>query len=201
MDSDVTIANTALMRVGVSQLIDDLADETTEATLLNEIFASVRDRVLRARPWPFARKDAALALVEDDPTTEWAYSYRYPSDCVFLRRIYSGLYRQDPRRTQVPYLVASDATGLLLYTDMEEAWMEYTWRLTNPVLMPDDFCSAFAWLLASEIAIPLGRDAGREYRNDALRQYAMEITTASSAGFNEQTMDDDPPSEFISARD
>ncbi len=201
MESDVAIANTALLRIGVSQLINDLTESTPVADAVNTVFASVRNRVLRAILWPFARKDAALALVAEDPTSEWAFSYRYPSDCVYLRRIYSGLYRNDPRRSQVPYHVASDDTGLLIYTDQADAEMEYTRRVVDPVLMPDDFASCFAWLLASEIAIPLARDAGRDYRKEALAQYAAELHQAAASGLNEQTLDEDPPSEFIAARD
>jgi hypothetical protein len=202
MASDVTICNLALMRIGVSQPIADLSEQTTAAILANTIFADTRDLVLRSAHWGFARKVAALALVAEDPTDDWGFSYRYPADAVDIRKIRSGLRRVDPRDERVSYELSSDGSGLLIYTDQEDAVAEYTWRVTTVEWYPPDFVSALAWRLAVDLAMALAPSTlGSAMRDKAEQYYRAAIIDAKAASLNEEAPDDAPPSEFIRARD
>jgi hypothetical protein len=64
--------------------------------------------VLRDFDWSFARRYTTLGLVEEDPNTDWAYVYRYPSDCLSVRSIV-GAMRTD--RSRLPFTLGSDASG------------------------------------------------------------------------------------------
>ena len=149
---EVAIANMALDRIGIGQPISSLADESDEARACNRWYAKCRDKVLTLSLWPFERRQIALGLVGADPVTEWAYSYRYPISCHLVLRIASGL-RLD--RNPIEFATASDGTARLIYTDQEDAFVEYLHAMTDPGEWPDLLADAISALLGSEIASPL----------------------------------------------
>ena len=202
MASDVQICNIALMQIGVTKPIADLATESTVAAVTaNAVYAIRRDEVLTAVQPGFARTVAALALVSEDPTEELGYAYRYPDDCLAIRKIQSGVRRIDPRDTRVPYQLSSDATGRLIYADLAEAIVEYTRRITNAEWFPPSFLSALAWRLSIDLATALGGALGSQWRDRSEMYYREALTAAKADAINEEAPDDAPESEFIRARE
>lgn len=197
------ICNEALMHLGLDHELQDLETEQTRvARVLRQFYDNTRDNVLRSFPWPVARKVATLALVASDPTEEWAYSYRYPSDAVQLRRILSGS-RQDTQTSKVPYQLANDGTGFLLYTDEPDAKIEYTVRLDNPTIYyTPDLKNALALELALQIAPALLTDV--KVRNAVMQEIRIKLshqmaqTQANMA--NEEQPDQELDSEFVRSR-
>lgn len=199
MPAAVDICNLALSHVGVSTEIQSLETERTkEAQACNRFYAPSVDEVLRAFAWPFATAFADLQVVEVDPTDEWGFSYRQPSECVTTRRILSG-NRNDSRATRIPFRNGRDTTGPLIYTDMEDAVLEYTVRVTDPTQFAPDFASALSYKLASKIGPRFGPEAVK-LANRALQLYGAEIADAQAAAANESQPDLPPDSEFISIR-
>lgn len=202
---DVSICNLALLRIGVSVKIDSLTQRTKEAIELNAVYEEVRDRVLAAAPWPFARKVRNLQLTGDTPV-KWKYRYEYPNDCVAIRAIYppdsgflSGIYRQYLQADRTPYELENDDDGYLtICTDIEKPIIEYTARITNPQRFDAKFTSAFAWLLATEIALPLAKSI--DYSRNAADAYTREINEAIAKALNEEKKDAPIDSEFVRAR-
>lgn len=190
----------ALSHIGVSKPIGNLdTEQSQEAAACRTFYEISRDSVMRAIQWPFATKIAALALIEEDPNDEWAYSYRYPSDCLDIRKIQSGI-RNETSAQRIPYKIASDDQGLLIFSDREDAILEYTVRIENVDLFPPDFMMALSYKIASYIAPRL--TAGDPFKlNEAmLAMYKMEVSAASANAQNEQQPDQFPDSEFIQAR-
>src|SRR5690606_28194143 len=99
----------------------------------------------------FATRIVALGLVEEEPNSEWGYSYRYPSDCLMVRRFITGI-QPDTQETKIPYRVIGDDDGLLILTNEDEAEIEYTIRATDTLRYPPDFEMALSFRLASYIA-------------------------------------------------
>ena len=152
MASSTDICNKAISHLGIGKEIANLETErTAEALACRRFFSDVIEEVLRDYAWPFATKFSDLELVEEDPTSEWSYSYRYPSDCLEFRRILSGT-RSDTPDTRIPYRVGQDSQGRLIYTDQDSAEGEYTVRVTEAGRFTADFVSAASLLLASYIA-------------------------------------------------
>jgi hypothetical protein len=109
--SDTEIANLAISHLGTGKVITDLeTDRSQEAEVCRTFYEIGRDKTLRGYRWPFATKFAELNLVEEDPTTEWEFSYRYPADCLMLRRII-GSSRVEVRSSKIPYKIGKDASG------------------------------------------------------------------------------------------
>lgn len=201
--SEVEIYNMALRHLAVSQQVVATSDKTKEAKACLAFYPTVRDEVLRDFAWPFAKKTVTLALVTDNTgvaNAEWAYAYRYPSDCIAFRRIHSG-FRNESREQQVPYLLSQDDTGKLINTDMINAIGDYTVQITDVTRFDPDFVQACALLLACYIGPSVAGGDKFKLADRALQMYNWKISWARANALNEQKYEIDPRSELERARD
>lgn len=196
------VCNLALSHLGVGKTISNLeTDDTQESRACLLFYDIVRDKIIRGDfAWPFCTKISTLGLVEEDPNDEWSFAYRYPTDCLMVRRFLSGV-RTDTRDTRAPYKIARDSSGLLVYSDLEDAQIEYTMRETDNTHYPPDFTMAFSFLLAAYIAPRLTNGDPFKMGERAMAMYDREISRAAAAAGNEEQPDVTPESEFIRARD
>lgn len=138
------IVQAAVMKMGVKKSVAGIdAELTLEALWPKFNFADERDFVLRDFPWPFARKYVALTLAYGDGTTpvndDWMFAYRYPADCIFVRRITipnairgTFLDHRDPRwwnPPPTPYAVGRDDAIALA-----SAWSSATAYVANDLV-------------------------------------------------------------------
>lgn len=137
VNDQVSIANMSLAHAAVGKTIASLTEKSQEARLCALFYDTAKDQVLEAFAWPFATLTASLQLVQQQPTSEWGYSYRLPDDCLAARRLLNGsinaapfpnlfdipqtypvpLARQLTAQSRIPYRIMADASGGLLYTD------------------------------------------------------------------------------------
>lgn len=201
MASKVEICNLAISNVGTGKTIADFElERSSEAAACRQYYAVALKGTLRDFPWPFATKHLALALVQEDPTEEWAYSYRYPTDCVKMRRILSG-NRVDTRQSRVPYRISSDASGKLIYTDKYQAVAEYTYLVENTQLYDDSFVNALAWRLASLLSPRLSQGNPFKIAERCRNEYMRELLKAEREGGTEDQPEEEPASEFDRGRE
>lgn len=199
--SDAAICNLALSHIGASKEIQNLeSDKSEEATVCRRFYTFALKEAQRDFPWSFCNVIGfALALVETDPNDEFGYSYRYPSDCEFFKRILSGI-RNDTRQSRVHYRIGRDETGKLIYTDKENATCEYTTFEDNPVVYPPDFIMAFSLLLAAYIAPKITAGDPFKLGQRAYNLYLASIGKARANDFNEQQAEEPPDAESVRAR-
>jgi hypothetical protein len=194
------VCNMALSHLAIGVEITNLStDASAEAQALRRFYETSRDATLQAFPWPFAMRMAALPIVEADPSAEWDYSYRYPANALYLRRVLSGL-RTDTHDSRVPYRIIGDDSGRLILTDKEEAEAEYVARIENPLRYTPDFVSALSYRLAANVAPRLTGGDPYKLGEKALQMYVYEIRHAQSMAANEDTRDLPPESALIRAR-
>lgn len=200
MASKTSICNMALSHLGIAKPIANIdSEQSQEAAACRTFYDVSRDRVSRDVAWPFLTKIEALALVEENPNEEWAYAYRYPSDCLDVRKIQSGV-RNETNSQRIPYKIASDDQGLLLFTDREDAILEYTVRLDNVNLYPADFMMALSYRLATYIAARLTNGDPFKLMESVMGLYRIEIQNAAANAQNEEQPDVYPDSEYVQAR-
>lgn len=200
MLSKAAICNMALSHLGVSDQITDVDTESSKEALACRLFYDQsRDEVLRAFPWPFATIIEDLALVEEDPNDEWGYSYRYPATCLKVRRILSGA-RNDTQASKVPYRIARDDTGRVIFTDKEDAQVEYTQQVTAEEEFDVDFGNALSYLLASKIAPRVAGGDQVKLSDRALRLYLGFVAVAQNTAADEERSDEEPDAAMITAR-
>lgn len=194
--SAVAICNLALSRTGNGQAIASLTEASAAAVQLNAIYEATRDYVLRDFPWGFAKRTVAVGLVANQPTTDWLYSHRVPSDCLRVRRIINPAGRTSV--ATVPFELGSDDQGLLLLSDQSAPIIEYTTRITAEGLFTADFVSVFAWRLVQDAAIALS--VKPDFADRAVAMYDREISAAKKNTRGERQDDAAPESEYITAR-
>lgn len=200
MGTNTQILNMALSHIGVGKEVASIKTEKSEEAAAGRRFFNIaRDVVLRDFHWPFTTVIEVLALIESDPNSEWAYSYKYPVDCLCMRRILSGI-RNDDRNTEVTYKLAHNTSGVIIYTDEPTAFVEYTGRSEDPQIYPPDFTMALSYYLASLLAPRLTGGDPFDLKTKAEKMYRIELSKAAANAFNEEKVEDPPDSEFISIR-
>ncbi len=198
------ICNMAISHLGSAKEIEDLETEKSqEASVCRRFYDTALAKVLRDYPWNFSTKFANLALettFENYQEFEYHYAYRYPTDCVMIRRILSGA-RVDTDQSAVPFRLGSDNAGQLIYSDMPLAKVEYTFFNDEADSYPPDFVMAFSYLLASMIAPRLTNGDPFKLGATVLQKYFLALSEAQKGNEMERRPDEMYDSEFIRVRD
>lgn len=201
MAASVTeIGNLALAHLGSGVQIANLEERSAEARAVNLWYAQTRDAVLSAFPWSFSLRNVALALVEENPTDEWGFSYRYPVDALTLWRIVGfdrirrsvtswdcwpwGGVLQPP-----PFKIMSDDTGKLVYCDLDQVTVEYTHLTEDVAQYPADFVQAVSYKLAANMAPLVTQGDQFKLGLRALQLYEQAIAEARTRNANEERTD------------
>lgn len=197
MATKLSIWNNALNRVGVTQYIASVNENSTEAKVCRQVYEDVRDRVLAAFKWPFATRTADLQDI-GTPPSNWEYRYRYPNDCITAYDINGfDIALGDPR---VPFEIVADpaANERAIHCNENPASLTYVYRVINESMFPATFANCISWLLASEIAVPLQAniDAGIK----AGQMYDRALEEAGNHAFREGRESSCPDSEFVRTR-
>lgn len=198
--SNSEIANLAISHLGSAKEIGILDTENSqEANACRRFYVPALKATLKRTPWPFAMVTADLTEVEAAPNYEWAYSYRYPSDCLQIHRIHSGI-KTDNRQSRTPYQIGKDDDGILIFTNANEAIASYTQYVENPTFYPADFVLAFSYRLASLIASRITGGDPFKLGERTYQAWLLETSSAAATAFNEEQPEELPLSEFSRAR-
>lgn len=195
MSTKIEICNIALSNLGTSIEIQDINERTKEAKALKKFYGVALAACCRDFTWPFTKQFVQLQLVENNPTTEWLYSYRYPNNCILFKRILHPGMRDDTYDGRVPYIQSSDNSGKLIFCDLPEAQAEIAVVPTNESFFPPDFIMAFSYRLAFYIApLTTGGNAFTGLKNDMMNAYMNELSIARRNAANETQADRARPS-------
>lgn len=204
--SKTGVCNKALHFIGIGEEIASIDERSSDAKACKMFYADALDEVLREWPWPFATRTVSLDMVntlgdDDEPerySTEFFYAYRYPSDCLYVRRIVSGTV-PDTEESLVRYEIGSDTSGRLILTDAAEAEIKYTARISDESLFPPDFAMALAYRIAIYIAPRLVEDP-RKMVDVCQRSYLLSIEKARGVAAMEESPGRPPKSSFERSR-
>lgn len=206
LPASTRVCNIALGKIGISQTIANLGTDLTESAAQMRLhYAMQLEATLRSYPWAFATKyDNALTLVdgsEDDPVNDdWIFAYRPPVDCIFVRRIVTAEKREFEPNPEM-FRIGQDATGDVIFTNLEDPTIEYTCRPDCSAGRGDAlFRDALAWRLAGACAPALTRIKGKE--EDCRIEFEKALERARVADNREQQQDVEPPdAEWIRGRE
>lgn len=201
MSTKTEICNLATSHLGIGKEIQNFdTDKSQEAMTCRRYYDISRKATLRDFEWPFATKTIALGLVTKNPTSEWKFSYQYPSDCLHFRRILS-LRRNDTNQSRVPYRLVQGLSSQEIYSDWCGAQGEYTVDVTDTSRFPEDFVMALSYRIAAYGAARLTAGDPFKLADSAMKNYEMEIGKAKATAANEEQEENAPESEFIRGRD
>ena len=84
MTTAVAVANLALSHLGDDATIVNLdpPEGSAQAEQAALFYPIARDALLEMYPWNFALRRTTLALLDEDPNTQWRYAYALPSNVL-----------------------------------------------------------------------------------------------------------------------
>jgi hypothetical protein len=122
-----------------------------EALACARHFAGVRDGLLTAHPWVFARKSAAPAQLAGNPPPGWKYAFSLPTDCL---KVLAAI-AQDGRLSVFRHW---EVAGRTLTANESPLRLAYTARITDTDLWDGLFAEAFCSLLAGALGTTIAGD-------------------------------------------
>lgn len=195
--SDVLISNLALGMLGNALRIQSMNEASPQAKAMKLWFEPARDFTLEQRDWSFARQRIFLATHADAAPTNWGYRYQMPADCIAAR------YLVNPTGYighKIPYELMSSLDGetVTLVTDLQDAELVYTRRVTQLAL----FTPGFVMLCARALAMYTARTiTGSRAEEDSQRQtLAQELRGVSAHDANQGADPTPPDSDMITGR-
>lgn len=174
MPSKIAIWNRACGLIGTQTQIATENEDSTEAHNCGIYYDPVRQAILRAHTWNFARRQETLTELgnADDGTslTPWFYKYAYPSTCLRFRYVMpvisastsipESLWTAQP---PIRFIMSSDTDSggnprNVLLTNQNAALGVWTWDVELLDLWDALALDALAHGLAAKLAIPLTGD-------------------------------------------
>lgn len=189
------IVNLALSRIGVKG-IANLSEQSQQAIAANASWQYIRDEVLSAKDWYFAKKRVALAQNATSPAYNFDYAYTLPADFLRLCKqdssdasvFPSGYYAEDSITGQVliqnnytAYKIEAISDGTLcLVTNYDNSsydiYINYIAKITDVTKFSPQFISALAFRLAAELSIT--RTETRSKFTDMMETYRTSLVDA-----------------------
>lgn len=146
---DINVCNQALMQMG-GKRIAAFSDASVEERDCEAIYTTLRDQVLEAFPWTFAKRRKQLVVSTVTPDFGYSYQFRLPADCLYPLSIV-----QNPLDTEEPDWIVE---GDYLLTDEEEVYLHYTSRVESADKYTPSFVTALSLLMASRLAMSIGKN-------------------------------------------
>jgi len=161
MASTVGICNRGLSFVGLED-INSLTEDSAAGRACNLHYDEERLILLEAFPYEWATGRQALAkFATNDRPDEWEFKYQRPSGVLTIRFIQDlavvRAAREGHRVVSAPYKLAEGA----IYSDVDDAWAEWTEDDTDPNNYPPSFREALSWAVAKTAAIAITEVADR----------------------------------------
>jgi hypothetical protein len=201
--SQVGITNLALIKIGAKR-ITAMTEDSESAIVANAIWQYIRDEVLAAKDWRFAKTRVALAQNATSPAYMFDYAYTLPADFLRLARqdksdasvFPSGLYSEDLitgmiylNENYYPYKIEAISDGTLCLvsnydnTD-DDLFITYIQKVTDVNKYSPDFVSALSFRLAAEMATAITES--RAKYQDMMNLYESSLKRAEQ---HTQSMD------------
>lgn len=179
----IKIWNMALGFIGTRTVASE-AEKCEEARQCALYWDSARQQALRDYPFPWAQNRAVLAQkpLPDVWATDWRFAYGMPEACLKIHRIGSTQRRENAE----PFKMVHDPAGtVLILTDAEAAFADYTRDVESPTLWDVDFTQMMARKLAALIAVPLLKNNGSKVQ-EVQQLYSASIPSTREAAAQEQ---------------
>ncbi len=194
--TQVDVYNRALAYLGQisGQQVEDAAEDSADADVLNRFYPQSLDAFLEEAWWSWATKYATLALDSSTAPEYWLYAYVYPADCVSPRYIV-GAAPED----RIEFIEGTSEGGVaVIWSDWKSAELQYTARI-------EDF-NRWSAAAVDAFAMKLAMDASSAYTGSIDKAGALEakyerlLERAILASENRKQEREEDHNELIEAR-
>lgn len=184
------------------EVVDPTTDKSSEVRVLNLHWNIALHSFLTDLDLDSLQTTVVLELIEElDETYPWAYAYKYPATCAYLRRISSG-YVTDNRTTHIDKQIGVHQTFKAIFTDEAEAKAEILPENFSLALLSAPAGMALAYKLA-ELSVPLVAGKGAKTLAAEIREMyqfykteAQEVDARENFRYESEAL----RSEFVTAR-
>jgi len=187
MASEVDIANLALARLGDTASVASISppEGSSQAEHCARFYPIARDSLLEMHDWGFTTRRATLAALSVT-TWNWSYAYARPANVVRLLAVLPAA--ASPDDAGEPYDTENTDTGTaIILTDLADATLRYTLRVTDTTKFTPLFTDALAWLLASHLAGPVIKgDAGTAEAKRCMAMFQVMLSQAVRSDSNQR---------------
>lgn len=200
--SQIDICNRALGRIR-SPAISSINDASPQAQQCRIFYQSIVDAMLNGpHDWSFANQRVQMALAgTNDRPYEWLYAYSLPANCASpIRALPDPATCGMAFPIQVPgepysetwaffnsIAVPYEIEDQILYTNAQNAWLDYTINSLDGVVMSALCGRAIEIELAALLAVPLKGDSTREKELLAQSELAWQKAIADDRNRQPQT--------------
>lgn len=208
MASQTDVINLALYKLGQSDTIPDMTDQSKAAVVGARAWAQAVGLVLCDRVWDWALKAEALALSPDAPTPGWGYSYAYPNDCLRLWAVvdaptlqsnpypayWCGYEWPDHLRHLYAWRKGWGSQSTSVEANIPQAMGIFVVNMdaADTERFPPHFVEALACKLAQIMAAPMIGDIGLNAQTTLRQAYQLALSEASAFDGNESRVHDEP---------
>ena len=198
MQSEVSICNAALLRIGVARRIESLAEASPEARYCAGLYPLALDLALAEYPWGFAARVVELARMAEAAPPGWRWRYGVPADCLRLLEVFDAA---GPLRAEQPppYEFIRGEDGAQIVSNLDICFARYVARMQDARAFPALFSSALAWRLAADLAVALSGDPGR--MKMCLEMAEMDFSRAAALDVTQQSRVLVSDAEWVRAHD
>lgn len=181
--SIINICNRALSTyIGQGQ-ITSLSDNSPAATACDLHYDEARKYVLcyGAHPWTWATKRQSLAELTNDRSTEWGFKYQAPVDLLQIVWVNTPIAARMAKAAHENPDTDREFAGGVIYSDVEDAVMEYIADEDDVTTFPPIFQDALAAELASRIAMVLTQNVRIAQNAGNMARQLLDSAQASDA--------------------
>jgi hypothetical protein len=195
-------------------------DGSAQAVYCSRFYPVARDALLELHDWNFASRRAALPLLGDATTqtgqwcNQWIYTYGVPAGMLCARKVIANTAPDDwsvplppsgcdfaaPGAAPAPgqglytpqkFIVETVDNGtLVIRTNMPDAALLYTVRITDPTKFSPLFSETLSYYLSSRLAGPILKgDVGRAVGKDLLGTAMALLARAATSDAKQRRVD------------
>lgn len=190
MASKVEIANFALTRIGESQRITSLSDNTESAKMVNAIYEETARCVMAESTFSSTIRRKALALTTTTPAFQYTYEFQLPTNPKCLRVVTINSTSTDTRSpNSIPYVVEGDK----LLTNVSTCNIVYVAHLTDSEDYGPYLTTAIIYKLSSELAYgKTGSISGAQKHVEEYQRYIARLRSVDSMQGSNFSIDSNP---------
>lgn len=189
--SETAICNAALIAVG-AETVGAIDEASAVADVLALRYPMIRDAVLQAYKWNFAKRRASLPELSAAPAFGYAHQYLLPADCILVREVV------DASQT-IKWEVEDADDGPVIVTDLTAPLLIlYTTRVQDVSRFRPLFVEALAARLAADLAVKLMDNSAAAER--LLTVYQDKLNEARRIDAQEGSAEDQPTGDWITER-
>jgi len=195
--TQVSIINGALANIA-QKPIANITDLSPQAVTAIRAWDSALQASLREATPCFATAVIALAVVSTYTPIHWLYAYAYPANCLAMNLVY-GEGTVDPTiGEEFRELYDHVNNQKVIVTNIESAYGEYTYLVSDTTLFDASFVKVMEYRLAADLAVPLVGD--QKLAESMEKKFIVAASECDRYNSYEQNSSTKQTSSFVKAR-